>query len=298
VPGDKNALVFGRSVAAMFFDPRKQEYADWSNTEPTVDVISNDVIVTGDWAWGTRDEGTSEYHYETYECEGVGLLAAMDSEDAYRVYMNIDSLKDIINGIRRSEGQNVAPGNTEYNNVQIYVEDINKISDICKTIKEDYGFQTFSLNDILEQMQGMARTIEMVLGGIGAVSLLVAAIGIANTMIMSVYERTREIGVMKVIGASFSDLRRMFLVEAGMIGFGGGLLGVGLSYLLSFLMNTALYPMLSSLIGGGMGGKVSVIPVWLAAGALAFAAMVGIVSGYYPARRAMNLSALEGLKNE
>jgi ABC-type antimicrobial peptide transport system permease subunit len=150
---------------------------------------------------------------------------------------------------------------------------------------------------MVEEMQKTMVMIEAVLGGIGGISLLVAAIGIANTMIMSVYERTREISVMKVIGASLKDIRKMFLLEAGMIGFGGGLLGLALSFGLSYVMNHFLAGFISGAIGG-MGSRVSVIPWWLALAALAFATMVGVVSGYSPAQRAMNLSVLEGLKNE
>ena len=178
----------------------------------------------------------------------------------------------------------------------VYVADLEKVASVSETIRTDYGFGTFSLNDMLKEMQKTATMIEAVLGGIGGISLLVAAIGIANTMIMSVYERTREISVMKVIGASLKDIRKMFLLEAGMIGFGGGVIGVALSYGISYVMNHFL----SGAIGGafGMGSKVSIIPIWLVLAALAFSTMVGVVSGYSPAQRAMNMSVLEGLKNE
>ena len=91
----------------------------------------------------------------------------------------------------------------------------------------------------------------------------------------------------------------MFLLEAGLIGFFGGIVGLLLSFLLSFLMNTVLAPVMSSMMGNmGGGSTISVIPWWVAAGSLAFSTAIGIISGYYPARRAMRLSALESLKNE
>ncbi len=294
---DSNVLLFGRNIACQFYDPRKSQGADWNNTEPTVNVISKDVILTGDWSWGTNDQGNGEIKYETFECEGVGLLSSMDDETSYVVYMPIKALDKIINANIKAEGGTVSTQKKTYNYALAYVDDINLVSSVSKTIKEDYGFQTYSLNDMLEELQQTASMIEMVLGGIGAVSLLVAAIGIANTMIMSVYERTREISVMKVIGASLRDIQKMFLVEAGMIGFGGGVIGVGLSFGISVLMNTVLSSSISGLIGGG-NGPTSVIPWWLAVGALLFATMVGVLSGWAPARRAMNLSVLEGLKNE
>jgi len=124
-------------------------------------------------------------------------------------------------------------------------------------------------------------------------------------MVMSIYERTREIGVMKVIGANLRDIRRMFLIEAGMIGFIGGVIGVGVSLLLSLLMNTVLYDIISialSQIGGGFGygaeTVISVIPLWTVFAAVAFSTLIGVIAGYSPASRAMKLSALESLKNE
>lgn len=294
---DSNVLLFGYNVASRFYNPRLAEGPDWSNTEPTTNVISKNVVLTQDWNYGTNQEGTDDIKYETFKCEGVGLLSGTDNEASYRVYMPIKALEKIVKANQKAAGQQVTGNSREYSQALVYVSDINKVSDICKTIKEDYGFYTYSLQDMLKELQQTARTIEMVLGGIGAISLLVAAIGIANTMIMSVYERTREIGVMKVIGASLKDIQNMFLIEAGMIGFSGGIIGLCISFGLSTLMNTVLAGVFAG-ITGEASGTASVIPWWLALGALAFATMVGIISGWLPARRAMNLSALEGLKNE
>ena len=101
------------------------------------------------------------------------------------------------------------------------------------------GYGASSLADILDSLRETSRTIQMVLGGIGAISLLVAALGITNTMIMSIYERTREIGIMKVLGCLLGDIGKMFLLEAGLIGAIGGLLGILFSQGVSFLMNKA-----------------------------------------------------------
>ena len=90
----------------------------------------------------------------------------------------------------------------------------------------------------------------------------------------------------------------MFLVEAGMIGFLGGCVGLLFSYLVSFAMNTVLQPVLSGVLDLGFGSRISVIPLWVAGGALLFASLIGVAAGYGPARRAMRLSALESLRNE
>ena len=144
----------------------------------------------------------------------------------------------------------------------------------------------------------------MVLGALGGVSLLVAAIGIANTMMMSIYERTREIGVMKVLGCVVGNIRTLFLMEAASIGLLGGVLGIGISYGLSYALNhlvagsNALGGMLGFGMMDGMQVNISVIPPWLVLLALVFSTCVGIISGFYPANRAVKISALEAIKHE
>lgn len=146
-------------------------------------------------------------------------------------------------------------------------------------------------------MQKTTSSIRIVLGAIGAVSLLVASIGITNTMVMSIYERTREIGIMKVIGSSLGDIKKMFLFEAAMIGLIGGIMGLLLSYGVSYLLNNAGFALMG-FFGPGGGSKPSIIPIWLAGSAMVFTTIIGLVSGYYPARRAMNLSALEAIRKD
>ncbi len=298
--GDKYAVVFGRNVASWFYNPRQQQGAGWGGGEPTVDVITQDLILTGDWSYGTPQEGEGEIRYETYKGQGVGLLAAENDESSYRAYMSLDALKDIQTEIRKANGEVITGGKTTYQQALVYVDDINDVSAVCDVIRDEMGFETYSLNDWLESMKETAAMIQGILGGIGAISLLVAALGIANTMIMSIYERTREIGVMKVIGANLRDIRKMFLLEAGMIGFLGGLAGLIFSYVISLMLNTVLLPFMQGFLGsmGSSGSVVSVIPFWVSGSALLFATFIGLASGYYPAQRAMNLSALEGLKNE
>ena len=116
-------------------------------------------------------------------------------------------------------------------------------------------------------------------------------------MVMSIYERTKEIGVMKVIGASLKDIKRLFLFESALIGLLGGVLGVALSLLLSFIANKFGGSFLSNM-GIPPGSKISIIPLWLIFSSMGFSAVIGVVSGYFPARRAMNLSALEAIRSE
>jgi ABC-type antimicrobial peptide transport system permease subunit len=145
-------------------------------------------------------------------------------------------------------------------------------------------------------MKKTSRTIQAILAGIGAVSLLVAAIGITNTMVMSIYERTREIGIIKVLGANIRDIKKLFLIEAGLIGLGGGLIGLVLSYAVSVILNKAGMQLMGDM--GGVSRSISIISPELAIGAVVFSSLVGLISGYAPARRAMKISALDAIRGE
>ena len=187
-----------------------------------------------------------------------------------------------------------------YDQVRVRAANIDQVQEVREHIT-DMGYPAFSMGQHIEGMQGMAESQQQMLGWIGIAALIISAIGIANTMVMSTYERTREIGVMKVIGAAISDIRKMFLIEAAMIGFFGGLLGVAFSYLASFLLNTYTE---QEFMGGMLDwfGEVdmivSYIPTWLSALAAVFSGVVGLLSGYFPARRAMKLSALNAIRTE
>ena len=150
----------------------------------------------------------------------------------------------------------------------------------------------------LKQAQQQLGMVQLVLGGIGGVSLLVAAIGIMNTMMMSIYERTKEIGVMKVLGCAMPDIRNMFLCESGMIGLMGGTVGLAFSYLISYIINFFTKNAGSMMFGSSAGSSLSSIPLWLAGFAIVFAIGVGMLAGYVPAARAMKLSPLAAIRNE
>ncbi len=301
--GDKFEVVFGNQVPTWFYNPRKTWGSSWGG-EAQVDVITNKMIITADDTYGQKDRGRSrgsdedKVVYKEYKARGVGILANPNDESAYNVYMSLEGLEIIKKEAQRARKETIS-NKKEYDAAMVYVGSIDDVEDVSNAIRE-MGFQTSSLNDWLKSMQETARMIQGILGGIGAISLLVAALGITNTMIMSIYERTKEIGIMKVIGANLRDIKKLFLLEAGMIGFIGGVIGLIFSLILSLLMNTVLSGIMSVMLGtvGGGGSTVSIIPWWVAASSLVFSTTIGILAGYSPARRAMRLSALESLRNE
>lgn len=179
-----------------------------------------------------------------------------------------------------------------YNEFRLLATDTAAAERLNNDLREQ-GYDAYSEIEFIRQMQQQALIVQAVLGGIGFVSLFVAAIGIANTMMMSVYERTKEIGVMKVLGAALSDIRRLFLIESAAIGFFGGLMGLLLSLAISAIINAVAG---SAIEMGDGGAGISVIPVWLMLGAVLFSTGIGTVAGLLPAHRAMRLSPLAAIR--
>ena len=301
---DKDAIVFGRHVSYNLYNPRlrNQQYGGWGANRSSVDLMSSKLVITSDWSYGeprNRMERTQGPTPKLYDVKAVGILAESFSEKDYNAYMNITALEKILEEEKRNSRSDrssrpVNRNESKYERISVKVGDIKNVEQVQETIKS-MGFQAFSLIDMVKSMKDTAKKLQAILGGIGAVSLLVAAIGITNTMIMSIYERTREIGVMKVLGANLKDIRLLFLLEAALIGLCGGLLGLVTSYSISFGLNKIGSGFMGP--GGGATG-ISVIPPELAVAAVIFATCIGIISGYSPAKRAMNLSALEAIRSD
>lgn len=220
---------------------------------------------------------------------------------SYFVYCDLNTLKTMLKKEFRGRaipGQPTTKSGKPYKDfvytsLKVKADNIDNVDALSTEIRS-MGFQVSTNVEYMNSMKKQFAMVQAVLGGIGAVSLFVAAIGIANTMMMSIYERTKEIGVIKVLGCSLRNIKQMFLLEAAFIGFIGGLIGNILSYLLSFVINAVV----ANSGALGMEGNISYIPFWLAAASMLFAVFVGMVAGYFPALRAMRLSPLAAIHNE
>ncbi|MBS7525686.1 ABC transporter permease [Fusibacter paucivorans] len=293
-----NEVLMGFRVSEDFYDPNSRN--PYSN-QSSVDVMNTklEVVPSSSYYDGKRPRG--------FVITPTGLTSEEDWDYAWDIFIDYDvftKLKadfdrrnknnDDDNGGRKRSRSN--EDQDKYDQMKISVDDVKYVQEVQEQVKE-MGYEAYSLTDALENMKQTSGLIQAVLGGIGAVSLFVAAIGITNTMVMSIYERTKEIGVMKVIGAELKDIKRLFLFEAAMIGFFGGVFGVVISYGISFLINSVLSGMSEG--GGYYGvGFLSDIPYWLALLGIAFSTFIGLAAGYYPAVRATRLSALEAIRTE
>jgi putative ABC transport system permease protein len=183
-----------------------------------------------------------------------------------------------------------------YDELIVRAASLDDVDGIVKAL-EARGYRIESLKMMASVMDKAMIVMETMLGSVGGLALFVAAIGIANTMVMAVYERTREIGILKAVGASPGDIRRLFVAEASLIGLVGGIVGTVFGWLLGLGLNVAFLAYLRWQ-EMPMEGTFFVVTGWLVALALGFATVVGLLAGLYPASRAARLDPLEALRYE
>ena len=195
------------------------------------------------------------------------------------------------------QGGNLAAGQTEgYDSAVVRVTDPVVLTQVREKITE-LGFGSFSIVDELDQIRTVFLIIDSVLGLLGGISLLVASFGIANTMIMSILERTREIGIMKAIGAEDREIRLIFFVEAAVIGVVGGVVGVLVAWGIDALANRLAYRFILKPQGASFIDFFD-LPVYLWLGAILFALIVSILAALYPASRAARIDPVRALRHD
>jgi putative ABC transport system permease protein len=227
----------------------------------------------------------------------TGVLKETRGESDYTMYFPLDQVKALNEW---AQGRRINYNKEGYSQVIVKVQDVNQVLDISDQITK-MSFQAFTPQSFVQGINNFYVILQFIFGGVGAIALLVAAIGIANTMAMSILERTREIGLMKAVGATNRDVLAIFLGEAAGIGFIGGLGGVIIGWLAGQGINVIALVYLANQAGqqGGPPPSVAVYtPVWLPLFALIFSTIIGMISGLYPALRAATMIPVLALKYE
>ena len=201
--------------------------------------------------------------------------------------LNMSQFTDMRSSLRGS-------GKT-YMTLTVRVKDPGKVSEVQDAINK-MGFRTFSILDATKSLRRFFTVLDLFLGIFGSLALAVATLAIINTLVMAVLERRREIGVMKAIGASDSDVKRLFFAEAGAMGFFGGVVGILLGLVIGKAINvgTGIYLHRHQL----PSEAVWIMPPWLIGAAIAFSIVVSLLAGLYPASRAARLDPVQTLKYE
>lgn len=251
--GEKGVVVIGHSIAAKSFDTSL-------NVNDKLEVNSKKITIVGI----TKETGSTS-------TDSIIIAPEEDIRDAAE--------KD------------------QYTIIFVRVNDPDKIDDTASNIQKKMDdvhgkkvISVYTTKQLTEQIGTVTNLLSLVLGGIAGIALLVAGIGIANTMYMSIMERTREIGIMKAIGASNKNILEVFLMEAALIGFIGGLIGGILGVLISNVIGIVL-----SNYGLGFGTEVT--PELFALG-IVFSTVIGTLFGYLPARKAAKMNPIEALRYE
>jgi len=221
----------------------------------------------------------------------VPLRVARDWTAKHRGPMN-----EVALALARQTGQLSESQSEGYGSAVVRVNDPVALTEVRKRITE-MGFGSFSIVDQLDQIRTVFLIIDSVLGLLGGISLLVASFGIANTMIMSILERTREIGIMKAIGAEDREIKLIFFFEAAVIGLTGGIIGSLAAWGIDAVANRLAYRFILKPQGASFVDFFSLPPyLWL--GAIVFALLVSILAALYPATRAARIDPVRALRHD
>jgi putative ABC transport system permease protein len=285
----RGTVVIGAMVPTNFYNPR-QRPGDTPPSPP--DLYGEQIqIVISKW-----DEQGVEIR-KNLSVRVTGVLKETRGESDWTIYFPLEQIKALNEW---SMGQRINYNKQGYSQVIVKVADVSQVLDISQQIN-DMGFQAFTPQSFVQGINNFYTILQFIFGGVGAIALLVAAIGIANTMAMSILERTREIGLMKAVGATNRDVLAIFLGEAAGIGFIGGLGGTLIGWLAGQGINVIAIVYLANQAGqqGGAPPSVAVYtPFWLPLFALIFSTIIGMVSGLYPALRAATMIPVIALKYE
>ncbi|MDO4616584.1 MAG: ABC transporter permease [Lachnospiraceae bacterium] len=269
--------------------------------DPLAEKITLEISKSDNTGSSADTDGSSTEKKAVVKLKPVGYTA----EDYNKGTETVDGMIMSLNDFQNMINQLSTPGTTDtsYDSVMVKVSDISMVEPVENAIRQQ-GFNTESMTSMRKDLEDQARHTQMMFAGIGAISLFVAALGIMNTMIMSISERTREIGIMKSLGCYISDIRMMFLTEAGIIGLIGGAIGCVISFAVSAVINISslggfsMDTLKAAILGGEGITRVSIIPIWLYVFAIGFSILIGVASGYYPANKAVKIPALEAIKSE
>ncbi len=285
----KPEIVMGQGALYMFYNENTGAcYIDTIEEaeRKTIDLSGQNIEVQ----FGYTDDAT----------KAKLLVTGMLNNNSYDMYCDMDILKRYLKRIAvdgKIPGQPVNENGGNYNEwiysgAIVVVDDTQHVEEVLKKL-QNMGFQTENDKEYLDTMKKTVNVIQVMLGGIGMIALVVAVIGIGNTMTTAVYDRINEIGILKVLGCDLDELMILFLLESGILGGLGGLIGIGCSFLLiRFVLNPVAVKMLSL----EAGTTLAVLPFWLILAAFAFSVLLGLLAGFFPAKWAAKLKPIDAVR--
>jgi putative ABC transport system permease protein len=286
---EPGTIVVGSAIPMSFYDP----FAPPSDGPPEpVELIDKQVtLILVKW---TSD---GQEVRKTIRTKVSGIIAETRDTPDWTVYI---PMADMDSYNLWASGKPIDRNKNGYQELLVKAGSVENVLDIADQINA-LGYQAYTPQSFVQGINGFYTVLQIVFGCMGAIALLVAAIGIANTMTMAILERTREIGLMKAVGATNRHVLAVFLGEAAGIGFLGGLGGISFGWALGQIANVFVLAYLAgqSVQNGSPPPTAAVsTPAWLPIFSLVFATIIGLLSGLYPALSAATLSPIKALKYE
>jgi putative ABC transport system permease protein len=281
---------------------RRRDAAELDAGDLAKELVGKSVTMTyAEHAAGGVDVGGYSVVPHTQALKIVGILdlnpEGMRGPGAARAFLPL-KFADALHAFQPSDirdSMHTEEGPPTYLSLNVRLKDPSHMQAVEDAIKKK-GFSTFSILDATRSIQQIFAVFDVFLGVFGSLALAVASLGIVNTLVMAILERRREIGIMKAIGASDQDVRRIFFAEAGTMGVAGGAVGVTLGWAIGQVINfgTNLYLARQNL----PAAEIWFVPWWLVGGAIGFALAISLISGWYPAARAAHLDPVQALRYE
>jgi putative ABC transport system permease protein len=285
----KGEIIIGAKFNQNFYDPNYRPGQD----PPTPPDLFGQSVKLKLFKYDAEGNRISKDY--TLKVTGILEENAMDDWSTYLSIEDVTAMNEWVNGKRINRNIDGYP------EAMVKVDDPENVSPVYDAILA-LGYMAYSAQPYVEGVNSFFLILQVAFGGVGAIALLVAAIGIANTMAMAILERTREIGLMKALGATNRDILSVFLGEAAGIGMLGGLGGILIGWIIGQLLNVVMLAYLAGQAveqGGPPPPSAAIVtPAWLMIFALLFATLIGLVSGIYPALRAATLVPINALKYE
>ena len=288
----KPELIVGNRVGSLLYNPNNYSSYEEIEGKTTQEMVGDKLDISFDVGGETIEAklkiaGSLEGDLNTYTEQSQNIYC---NQDVLIKFLKNNKTNGYIYGQPVDENGNPI-NDFVYDSVVVTVDDVDNVDFVVKKL-QDMGYSTFNNKQYLESAKKTIRTTQFLLAGIGAIALIVAVIGISNTMTTSVYDRINDIGILKILGCDNDELITMFIIESGMFGFIGGTVGTVISFLIRGVINKiAIW-----FLGFSEGAQLSIIPLWLVIVTIILSTVLSLMAGYFPARWGSGLKPIDALR--